>query len=284
MTLPVEQRRPGGRRAVFLRQPGQSKPVSLTTAVAACLGASMAPVFAGSAYAGGLLEAARHLARATNREDRLEHLERKFFFIDRGGDAALPEASGALDEIVDAVIEEQPVAFQYVDFDDKTTRERVQPLSVAIYDHQIYLFGRKEAGKLRLYRLARIKNPVRGGRRFNYPSKAEFDPRRVFRDSFGVFLPKEGGRPEEVVIRLHRRWRVHARTHRWHPSQAVHFGTQHLTVRIQVCICPEVEMWILGFGDQAEVLAPDHLRKTIAQRVMACARQYDPLDTGKATE
>jgi predicted DNA-binding transcriptional regulator YafY len=276
MTLPVEARKVRGRRAVTLKQGTHQKAPSTTTAVAACIGASVAPLFAGSAYEGGLLEAARYLAKATNRSDRLEHLERKFFFVDRGGDAALPQASGVLDEIVDAVLEEQPIAFQYSDFAGKTTRERVHALSLAIYDHQIYLLGRKATGKLRLYRLGRIKNPVRGGRRFDYPSKAEFDPRRVFRDSFGIFLPQEGGRPEEVVIRLDPRWRVHANTHRWHPTQQVNFSARHVTVRLQVCVCPEVEMWILGFGDEAEVLAPEHLRQRISLKVSAAARQYEP--------
>jgi len=276
MTLPVEARKVRGRRAVTLKQRTHPKAPSITTAVAACIGASVAPLFAGSAYEGGLLEAARYLAKATNRGDRLEHLERKFFFVDRGGDFALPQASAILDEIVDAVLEEQSLAFQYSDFDGKTTNERVHALSIAIYDHQIYLLGRKGADRLRLYRLSRMKNAVRGGRRFEYPSKAEFDPRRVFRDSFGIFLPHEGGRPEEVVIRLHSRWRVHAKTHRWHPTQQVHLGARHVTVRLQVCICPEVEMWILGFGDEAEVLSPEHLRARISLKVSASARQYAP--------
>ena len=37
----------------------------------------------------------------------------------------------------------------------------------------------------------------------------------------------------------------------------------------------EISWWILGYGDQAEVLAPAKLRKMIAQRARNLADRYE---------
>lgn len=38
--------------------------------------------------------------------------------------------------------------------------------------------------------------------------------------------------------------------------------------------CPELEAWILGFGEQAEVIAPAKLREKIASHASAMDRAY----------
>jgi proteasome accessory factor B len=272
--LPVEEQSVRGRRRVKLKAGTRSKPPSTTTAVAACLGASLAPLLAGSAYQHGIVEAARYLAQATNRPTQLDHLERKFFFVDRGGDAALTESAAVLDEIVDALLDCRHIRFTYTDFEGRSARETVTPLSLVIYDHQLYLLARGTAmNRLRAYRLARIAKPTRSATRFEYPSKAEFDPKRVFRDSFGVFMRGDEV-PEDVVVRLAPRWRVYARSHHWHPTQEIDVAADAITIRLRVRICPEVEGWLMSFGDEAEVIAPDSLRRRIASRLAAAALKY----------
>ena len=45
-------------------------------------------------------------------------------------------------------------------------------------------------------------------------------------------------------------------------------------MRLRVRVCPELEAWILGFGEQAEVMAPAKLREKIAGRASAMDRAY----------
>jgi hypothetical protein len=98
---------------------------------------------------------------------------------------------------------------------------------------------------------------------FAYPSRNEYDPEQVFRDSFGIFLDLP---VHDVELRLHRQWAVYAQSHRWHDSQTVEVAGDHVRVRMRVRVCPELEAWILGFGEDAEVVAPAVLRAKIAKR------------------
>lgn len=41
----------------------------------------------------------------------------------------------------------------------------------------------------------------------------------------------------------------------------------------------EVSWWILGYGDQAEVLEPKELRELVATRLKAAAERYSPEST-----
>ena len=59
-----------------------------------------------------------------------------------------------------------------------------------------------------------------------------------------------------VELKLHKQWTTYAQSHRWHDSQKVEVAADHVIVRVHVRVCPELEAWILGFGEEAEVLAP----------------------------
>jgi predicted DNA-binding transcriptional regulator YafY len=185
---------------------------------------------------------------------------------------SLPAKAAELDEIIDALLRCEPVTMKYQDFDGQVSRPRVQPLSLVLYTQQLYLFGRYPAGDVRPLRLSRISNVRRISRPFEYPSKTEYDPEQVCRDSFGIFIG--GGAPADVAVRLDGRWAVHAATHRWHPSQTIEPRGDHVVVKLRVRICPELEAWVLSFGGDAEVLSPSSLRDRIAAKLRAAFARY----------
>jgi predicted DNA-binding transcriptional regulator YafY len=78
----------------------------------------------------------------------------------------------------------------------------------------------------------------------------------------------------DVELKLHKQWTTYAQSHRWHDSQKVEVAGDHVIVRVHVRVCPELEAWILGFGEEAEVLAPAGLRAKIAKRVGALSQVY----------
>ncbi len=257
---------------------------NLPTAIAACFGASLAPLFAGTAYESAFREARDLIIRQFRRNGVFRHIERKFVFLSQGGEVSLPDESGQLDDLIDAVLKEKRVTFDYQDFESSGSRRTVKPLSLTVYNHQLYLLAQLEEGQLRAFRFSRIKNAEVGESTFEYPSRAEYDPEQVFARSFGVFM-SDSGPVQRVEVRLAPRWATHVRTHRWHRSQNATFSEHEVRVTLDVHLCPEVEAWVLGFGDEAEVLGPPELRERVARKARAMAQRYEgaPVDSGSPT-
>jgi predicted DNA-binding transcriptional regulator YafY len=208
------------------------------------------------------------------RREGFQELDRKFRFLQRGGEMALPTRANVLEDLVAALMEQVVVVLDYRKFKGDRTTPTVEPLSLLVHDHQLYLLGRlKDDGSLRPYRFSRIYGVTMKEQNFDYPSEAEFDPRQVFATSFGVFLQEE--KPvEKVVILLDLEWKNYVQSHRWHASQRVTKDPRGLRVTLEVKLCPELRQWILGFGKSAEVLAPTKLREEIAAEFEGGAIRY----------
>ncbi|MFL5348694.1 MAG: helix-turn-helix transcriptional regulator [Hyalangium sp.] len=246
----------------------------LPTAIAACFGASLAPLFAGTTYETAFREARDLIIRQFRRGGIFRHIERKFVFLSQGGEVSLPDESGQLDDLIDAVLHERRVTFDYQDFDNVVSSRTVKPLSLTVYNHQLYLIGRLEDGAQRAFRFSRIKNAEVTESTFEYPSRAEYDPEQVFASSFGVFM-SDSESVQRVEVSLAPRWATYVRTHRWHRSQNATFTDKEVRVTLDVHVCPEVEAWVLGFGDEAEVIAPLELRAKVAKKARAMAQRYE---------
>lgn len=253
-------------------------------AIAACFAATLAPLFEGTKLETGMREGLRYVVGASPRPEKFDHLERKFFFVRGGGEPALPGNAKFLERLAKAILEQRSVALTHrrFDADGPSSKATYQPLSIAIYDHQLYLLGRRESDQaIRLLRFSRITGVRVLRRTFDYPSELEFSPRQLFAQSFGVYLKEQSEPAEPVEIRLHRRWGGYARDHRWHPSQSVDVGDEYVTVRLTVRLCPELVGWVLSFGDEAEVISPTTLRRDVAGRVQRLAALYRSPSKGK---
>jgi predicted DNA-binding transcriptional regulator YafY len=268
---PVPNSRPlraRAKQALALEQPTRE------IAIAACLGSSLAGVFSGSRYESGMREAAHnYVVAASHHRAVFTHIERKFVFLARGGELVLPERAGELDDLIEAVLYSRAAAFNYCHFGGRTERERIKPLSIAVYDHQLYVIGQSDTGVLHPYRFARITDVSVEKTSFTYPSMAQYDPVQFFRDSLGVFVGEDFP-VADVEVKLSNKWRTYADTHRWHPSQDTDRRPDHVVIRLRVRLCPELEAWVLGFGEHAEVLKPQRLRVRVAARARALARTY----------
>jgi predicted DNA-binding transcriptional regulator YafY len=144
---------------------------------------------------------------------------------------------------------------------------------LAIYQHQLYLIGENEQG-VRAYRFARFKNVELEDSPFTYPTQLEYDPERLLDKSIGIFI-SEDHPLDDVVVRLAPKWAAYVRTHRWHSKQQVTFSPDgSVLVTLHVRVCPEVQAWIQGFGEDAEVLKPASLRKRVARSLAAAAAKY----------
>jgi hypothetical protein len=282
-TLPgVVLSREGRRTMIHLERAALLPAPTYPTAVAACFGASVWPLFQGSSYQAGIKNALEDVIGRTRRRAVFKDIDRKFWFLRRGGEAALLDRAPLLDEVIEAVLHHRVVAIEYTRFDGKSQALRIEPYSIVVHDHQLYVIGRSERGTRRSkddsegrivhpYRFSRIASVDVLSATFQYPARTEYDPARVFRDSFGIFLNRP---PVDVVVRLDPRWATYARTHLWHESQTVASTKTGVEVRMRVGVCPELEAWILGFGEQAEVISPANLRDRVRERLAAASEVY----------
>jgi predicted DNA-binding transcriptional regulator YafY len=247
-------------------------PASFPTAIAACLGSGLARLFRGSQYEGGMRNALAYVIRNTHRKSEFRDLHRKFVFLEKGGDSSLPEKSGILDDAIDAVLRQRAATITYQRFSSEVDELRIEPLSIIVYEHQLYVLGRSPEDGIHPYRLSRIQKLAVSEQQFEYPDRSEYDPDQVFRDSFGIYIGVSTS--VDVVLRLAPIWETYSRSHRWHPSQVVKSGSDGVTITVHVRLTPEVKAWILGFGADAEVLGPAELRLEVAQDAQRLSRMY----------
>ncbi|WP_437760798.1 WYL domain-containing protein [Sorangium sp. So ce1389] len=242
--------------------------------IAACLGTSLASIFDGSSYESGMRDALAFILHRAKRGKKFRDIDRKFIFVRRGGEAALAEKAGELDDVIDALLRSRYATIDYCHFNGKREAIRIKPLSLAIYDHQLYVIGRPDTKPPYPYRFSRIMGVDVDQTAFSYPPRLDYDPDQVFQHSFGIFIGAEAD-ATDVEVLLAPRWGTYAAAHRWHLTQKIEVREDGVLVRLHVKPCPELESWILSFGEEARVLKPASLASKIAGRVAAMAARHE---------
>lgn len=249
-------------------------PVGGLDVASACLVSSFSSTLRETSLAQPIRGLVERLAKSNREYASAADLDRKFWFVVRGGEAALPSRAGDLVELVEALLANKRIRFDYEHSDGSRERKITRPLTLAIHDHQFYVICWDEAEMPYYpYRFARMSN-VELGKRFDYPSPSVYNPPVVFRNAFGIFIAQPGA-PELVRIRLGKFWRRYAAVHRWHESQEIADNDDgSVCVKLTVRICPELKRWILWFGSDAEVLEPSHLREWVSTELSKASELY----------
>ena len=175
-----------------------------------------------------------------------------------------------------AVLRREELEFDYrkpsILAGQRADRRRVHGLHLGCFDNQWYLIGQDLVrGATRTFVLGRMSAVRNTKKSFTPPSS--FDLESLLSGSFGVFsgLPLEAVRLRfaPVVATL-------VREREWHPSQqCVEHPAGGVELRLQIGVSPEVERWVLGWGDDVEVLAPAGLRQAVfarARRMLVLAK------------
>src|SRR5205814_372047 len=148
---------------------GGAERIPIATTIAACVGASLARLFEGTTYEAGMHDLVHYVSRDAIHPERFQDSRRQFVFLVRGGEKALPEKEELLDEAVDALQRRRALRIRYRGFDGKRRTVRIEPLSLALYDHQLYLIGRPRGGAAHPFRFSRIEAADPAGGTFQYP-------------------------------------------------------------------------------------------------------------------
>jgi len=180
-------------------------------------------------------------------------------------------------QINDAVLDLRVIEMRYYSMSSKReTTRKVDPYKVWFFNGTLYLIGWCHVhSEIRMFVLDRIRLLHVTDGRFIPPD--DFDLESYLKDSFGVIRTD----PERVVIRFDPSLERFLKENIWHPSQQFSKdkdGSLLLTMEVGGLV--EVMSWVLGFGRQAEVLEPEHLRKAVAGEAEAVAGRYRETESG----
>jgi proteasome accessory factor B len=171
-----------------------------------------------------------------------------------------------------AVLRQEEISFAYrKPGDAKKTLRRVRPYHLANRENSWYLIGFDlEREALRTFALPRIADVAVS--KINFVRPEDFSPESFFANALGVL----GGTGDyHVVIRFTARVAERIREREWHESQEMReLPGGRLELRLRLGALSEAEQWILGWGADAEVIAPAELRSNIRRTITALARSY----------
>lgn len=252
-----------------------SRPTTRTIAViSACLAASFSSLFAGLKYGKQMQLLRDQLVRHAGLRDQPEHLDRKFLFLAGGGEQAVSTSAHLLDDILEGVLRSRELDVEYLNFEGTSTNETLRPLSLVVHQHQLYVVAyHSRHDRYHPFRISRFQKVELTDRTFKYPAASSYTPARLFENSLGIFVTDK--KPVKVRVRLASRWRTYVKFHRWHQSQELFPRRDgRVDVHLKVVPCPELIQWVLGFGADAEIVAPKSLRAQIQRAVRELAERY----------
>ena len=174
-------------------------------------------------------------------------------------------------QINEAVLKLRVIEMRYYSMSSRReTTRKVSPFKVWFFNGTFYLVGWCHVhDEIRMFVLDRIRLLHVTKERFIPP--LDFDLEEYMKDSFGVFHTDV----EKVVIRFSRSLERYLKENIWHPSQVFKKHKDgSLLMTMQVGGLCQVMSWVMGFGRQAEVLEPEHLRKAVAEELLITAEKY----------
>ena len=171
-----------------------------------------------------------------------------------------------------AVLRQEEVTFSYrkPGAGGKSER-RVRPYHLAHRENLWYLVAFDlERGALRTFALPRIADAAATRRTFTRP--ADFSPEKFFASALGVL---GGSGDHRIVLRFDAAVAERVREREGHESQVMRERPGGgLELRLRLGALTEAESWILGWGAEAEVMAPPELRASLGRTAAALAAKY----------
>jgi len=177
-----------------------------------------------------------------------------------------------IDQLVQATEERRIVLMTYQSLrSTEPTSYDVYPYGLTYHRGALYLVGHSpDHGAVRHWKVNRIQGVELSGLRFNPPE--DFDLRGHFAKSFGVF---QGEGEVHVQIRFAPGVARYVEESAWHASQQlVRQKDGGLLAEFDLSGTEEIKGWVLSFGEHAEVLEPEELRKEMAEEVGSLMEVY----------
>jgi proteasome accessory factor B len=185
-----------------------------------------------------------------------------------------PQTQKVLQSLIPALLESRVCQVTYqTPLAERATTYAIHPYTLCLHHGGLYLFAyRPDTDVLTVLSVERMSSisvePCAFTRDPDMLQRIEARRQRAF----GII---DDGGDLAVVLKFTAAQAPYVRERIWHPSQ--HLQAQpdgSLILRFQASGAFEIRRWILGWGNQVEVLAPPELRQQIAQSLQAAARRY----------
>lgn len=176
--------------------------------------------------------------------------------------------------LVDARRNRRVVRIKYDSLtENKRITTKLRPYHLLFCRHSWYVIGRSSLhDEVRTFNLSRLVSLQQMKARFAVPRG--FSVERHLGNAW-LMIP-ERGTDHRVAIRFQPLVAQNVAEVRWHKTQETTFQKDGTMIfRARVSGLGEIVWWILGYGDQAEVLQPKKLRDLVAQRIKSMAKIYN---------
>ncbi len=177
-------------------------------------------------------------------------------------------------QLVDAIARRRVVRITYESLTEwETITTKLRPYRLLFSRRSWYVIGRSSLhAEPRTFNLSRISQlePLQQ----KYAMARGFSVDRYLRNAW--HLIPEPGPDQNVVVRFQPMVAQNVAEVVWHKTQQLQFREDGcLDFQVRVSGLNEIAWWILGYGDQAEVLKPAKLRRIIAHRVANMQKIYN---------
>jgi proteasome accessory factor B len=230
-------------------------------------GAGRLPLLAQSAQAAAKLESALPQAIRQHVGSVMDNLSVVFSPVSRheGLDTAFQDLAGA-------IAQRRVCRLVYISFHErKQIMVTVHPLRLLFQSRAWYLIAYSPREKqARTYKLGRIRKLTVTARKFTPPRG--LDPDEYFGEAWSM-IPE--GRLYDVHLHFEPKVAGNVAEVYWHRRQAVQWNDDgSIEFRVTVDGLGEITWWILGYGDEVEVVGPPELRDRVAAVAASMARKY----------
>lgn len=149
---------------------------------------------------------------------------------------------------------------------------RLSPYRLLFSRRSWYAIGRSSLHRgVRTFNLGRIRDLEPLDESFIVPRGFSVD--RYLRNAW--HLIPEPGPDQDVVVRFSKLVAENVAEVTWHKSQRLEFNADGtLDFHVTVSGVKEISWWVLGYGDQAEVIRPPELRRIVAGHARRMAQLY----------
>jgi predicted DNA-binding transcriptional regulator YafY len=173
--------------------------------------------------------------------------------------------ASAYRQLIDAISHRRTVKIAYDSLTEWAAIEtKLRPYRLLFTKHCWYVLGLSSMhGEVRTFNVVRIQSIEMLNEKYSIPRN--FDLGRHFGKAWYMIPGK--GPDSQVVVRFKHLVAKNVAEVQWHDYQRTEFLSDgSLEYRVTVSGLDEISWWILGYGDQAEVVKPARLRRLVCQR------------------
>ncbi|MDQ1329426.1 MAG: YafY family transcriptional regulator, partial [Candidatus Poribacteria bacterium] len=182
-----------------------------------------------------------------------------------------PDTVGLIGKLYQAIIETKQIRITYYSYSSNKVTERViNPYALTFRRRSWYLIGYCHSRhKVLMFRTGRIKTIKYTGELFLPPQSFSVDD--YMDKSWQVMTGKE----TKVVIWFNAEIAPLIKEVEWHPTQQIiDLSDGSILFTSTVAGTKEVELWVLSYGEKAEVLYPESLRNEITDIAKRMYQRY----------